>query len=37
VIEVSEGHSQIITQERGGGDKLETNITHILLDRRYVT
>jgi len=28
--------SQIVSQERGGGDKLETDITHIVFNRRYV-
>lgn len=32
-----EGFSQIVSQERGGGDKLETNITYTLSDRRDVT
>ena len=31
------GFSQIISQEGGGGDKLEANIAYTLSDRRYIT
>lgn len=31
------GYLQIVSQERGGGDKLETDVTYPILDCRYVT
>ena len=37
IDDAEKGHLQIISQERGGGDKLEANITYTLVDRRYVT
>ena len=37
IDDAGKGHLQIISQERGGCDKLEANITYTLVDRRYVT